>query len=142
MYCPKCGQPVDAGAKFCAKCGAPMAVAPPPQQPKPPPAPPQPPSFATPPQAGEPEVAAPTPPTPAQPPSFAGPATEKPLSDYLVTLFVPGLWQLQHKDTTKGFVMLAIALLLLCTTCVGYFAIGFWSMLDARDVDSGKGKRW
>ncbi|MEI6450699.1 MAG: hypothetical protein WCP98_12250 [Actinomycetes bacterium] len=35
-YCPSCGQPLTGEGRFCAACGAPQAVAPPPPPPHPP----------------------------------------------------------------------------------------------------------
>src|SRR5580704_10599543 len=78
MFCGGCGTTVNEGARFCQKCGRPVATAPP--SPPPayvPPQPPAPPAY-TPPVAAPPPPPPPVIPAPPAPPAFTPPAAAPP----------------------------------------------------------------
>lgn len=73
MFCRKCGQEVKQGAKFCIKCGTPVAPQPQPQQPQQAQQPPQ----AQQPQAQQPQQAQAQQPQPQQPQPQAQPQRQQ-----------------------------------------------------------------
>lgn len=126
MFCPQCGAPNDAPAKFCFKCGTPLAQA------------------AAPPVA--PPVADPRVRGAAVPAAAAGPqvpAQTSPVLATILSLFIPGVGQLINSDMKKGVVMFVLAIVLFAPTVgVGSFAVAIWSAVDAYRVATGAAKRW
>ena len=125
MFCPQCGAPNDASAKFCFKCGAALSTVAPP--------------VAAPPVA-DPRVRGAAVPAAAQPQV----ATQtSPVLATILSLFIPGVGQLINSDMKKGVVMFVLAIVLFAPTVgVGTFAVAIWSAVDAYRVATGAAKRW
>jgi TM2 domain-containing membrane protein YozV len=145
MFCSKCGAQNDDSARFCQKCGSPLA-APSPNPPPPAqgPAPPQvqapPPLYQAPPIPVDPRMRG----GPQMPPMVAGKvyATGKtPWVAVLLSFLLAGVGQFYNGDTKKGAIML-VAGIVLIFTIVGYLGIMVWSMIDAYQVASGKSPLW
>lgn len=123
MYCSKCGADNAEGARFCAKCGAALAVAAP-----------EPPAAAPTTMRSTSDVSA----------SAAGSPTGKvPWLAVVLSLFITGLGQFYNNDWKKGALMFVGAILGLVFTG-GVLTLGFWiwSMVDGYQVAAGKGKPW
>ncbi len=131
MFCSNCGSPNEDGAKFCQKCGQPLAA--------------------------DTQHAAPAPPTaPAAPsdtrmrdtqaaPSSGRTVTGKNPVLATVLSIIPGVGQFYNGDNKKGAVMLGLAIVLGIVSAafpVLPFAVLVWSMIDAYRVASGQGKTW
>jgi TM2 domain-containing membrane protein YozV len=125
MFCPQCGAPNDASAKFCFKCGAALSTVAPP--------------VAAPPVA-DPRVRGAAVPAAAQP---QVPTQTSPVLATILSLFIPGVGQLINSDMKKGVVMFVLAIVLFAPTVgVGTFAVAIWSAVDAYRVATGAAKRW
>jgi len=121
MFCAQCGASNDAAAKFCHKCGVPLA------------------QVAAPPVADQ-RVRGAAVPAAAEPPVATG--THPGLATIL-SVFIPGLGQFFNGDMKKGAVMLVLAAILFAPTLgVGWFAVVIWSAVDAYRVATGTAKRW
>jgi len=121
MFCSKCGADNAEGAKFCAKCGTGLAVA-----------------------APEPAAAAPaTMRSTADVTSAAAPGGKSPWLPVVLSFLIVGLGQFVNSDWKKGALMFGGAILGFVFTG-GLLTLGFWiwSMVDAYQVASGKGKPW
>ena len=133
MFCAQCGSPNDDAAKFCFKCGSPMAAAAP--GPGAPPGP-----------------AAPPPPDPRMRGGAASHAAvgerrmaagKNPTVATILSIFVPGAGQFYNGDMKKGAVMLVVAVLLLAPTAgIGWLGMVAWSAIDAYKVASGQSPMW
>lgn len=124
MFCAQCGASNDAPAKFCFKCGTPLAQAPP----------------VAPPPVADPRVRGAAMPAAVSP--AVGTGTHPGLATIL-SLFIPGVGQFINSDAKKGAVMLILALVLFAPTVgLGSFAIAIWSAVDAYRVATGAAKRW
>lgn len=129
MFCSKCGTENPDGARFCASCGVALAVAAPVQAPPPPP-----------PMRGA-EAAAATPMSPGSP--TTGPTGKTPWVAAVLSCVITGAGQLYNNDWKKGVAMFAGAVLgLMFTAGVATIGVWIWSMIDAYQVASGKGKVW
>jgi TM2 domain-containing membrane protein YozV len=139
MYCSNCGAENADSAKFCQKCGSPLAVAPQPQA------------------AAAAEAAAPPPPaadprvrggySPGYPPAVAVEkryATGKsPGVALILSALIVGLGQFYNGDVKKGLIMLLSAIILgLMTFGIAWFGVACWSAIDAYQVASGKAPLW
>lgn len=125
MFCSQCGTDNTDGARFCAKCGAALALTAPPA---PPPEP-----VSTMRSAGAPVVAS----------AAASPSGKPPWIPVVLSLFVTGLGQLYNGDWKKGLVMFGGAVLgLMFTAGIATFGFWIWGMVDAYQVAIGKGKVW
>jgi TM2 domain-containing membrane protein YozV len=123
MFCSKCGAENADGARFCAKCGNPLATAPTADPPPPPP-------TGT--VRGE-----------AAAPVSVPPTGKTPWIAALLSAFISGLGQLYNNDWKKGLLMFGGAVLgLMFTGGIATLVIWIWSMIDAYQVASGKGKVW
>jgi TM2 domain-containing membrane protein YozV len=124
MFCAQCGASNDASAKFCHKCGAPLAA----------PAP-----VAAPPVA-DPRVRGAAVPAAAAPPVTTATSPALPT---ILSVLLPGLGQFINSDAKKGAVMLILAFVLgVVIPVVGWLAILIWSAVDAYRVATGAAKRW
>lgn len=124
MFCSKCGTENPDGARFCASCGVALAVAAPVQAPPPPP-----------PVRGNAD------PTPVA--STTGPTGKTPWVAAVLSCVITGAGQLYNNDWKKGVAMFAGAVLgLMFTAGVATIGVWIWSMIDAYQVASGKGKVW
>ena len=125
MFCPQCGAPNDAPAKFCFKCGAALSTAAPP--------------AAAPPVA-DPRVRGAAVPATAEPSVATG---TNPIVVAILSFFIPGLGQLVNSDVKKGALMFVLwAVLFVPTVGVGSLAVSIWSAVDAYRVATGAAKRW
>lgn len=126
MFCSKCGTENPDGARFCASCGVALAAAAPVQAPPPPP-----------PMRGA-EAAAATSMSPT-----TGPTGKTPWVAAVLSCVITGAGQLYNNDWKKGVAMFAGAVLgLMFTAGVATIGVWIWSMIDAYQVASGKGKVW
>ena len=124
MFCSKCGTENPDGARFCASCGVALATAAPVQAVPPPP-----------PMRGA-EAAAPV-------SAATGPTGKTPWLAAVLSCVITGVGQLYNNDWKKGVAMFAGAVLgLMFTAGVATIVIWIWSMIDAYQVASGKGKVW
>lgn len=124
MFCSKCGAENVDGARFCASCGAALAVATPVQVPPPPP----------PVRGVEPAPVTTT---------ASGPTGKTPWVAALLSAVITGAGQLYNNDWKKGLAMFFGAVLgLMFTGGLATIAIWVWSMVDGYQVASGKGKVW
>jgi TM2 domain-containing membrane protein YozV len=128
MFCSSCGSPNEDSAKFCQKCGTPLAG----------------------------RTAAPPPPPPPidnrargqAPPVIA--AGEKrfaegksPVVALILSLLIVGVGQFYNGDMKKGAIMLAIAIVAGALTIgLGWLAAMIWSAIDAYQVASRKSPLW
>ena len=129
MFCPQCGAPNDATAKFCFKCGAALSPVAPPLAPPP---------VADPRVRGA-AVPAAVPAT-AEPPVATG---TNPVVAAILSFFIPGLGQLVNTDVKKGALMFVLWLILFVPTVgVGSLAVAIWSAVDGYRVASGTATRW
>lgn len=124
MFCSKCGADNAEGARFCAKCGTPLAAAVP-----------------------EPAAAAPTTmrgTSDVNSSAVAGtPSGKVPWLAVVLSLFITGLGQFYNNDWKKGALMFVGAVLgLIFTGGLLTLAFWVWSMVDGYQVASGKGKIW
>lgn len=131
MYCSKCGTSNDDTSRFCAKCGTPLGAAP-----------------ATGATAAPPPVdprirgGATLPIQQIQSQSqVATPGAKNPWIAVLLSFLIPGVGQFYNNDPKKGGLMLGVAIVL-SWTIVAYFGMWIWSMIDAHQVASGKGRTW
>jgi TM2 domain-containing membrane protein YozV len=124
MFCPNCGAQNADTAKFCEKCGNALAAAAP--------APPHPDTRV---RGVE--------PSPTH--SNQVVAGKSPGVALVLSLVLPGLaiGQFYNGDIKKGALMLAVAIIGGALSS-GLITIGIWiwSMIDAYQVASGKGKIW
>ena len=125
MFCPKCGSSNEDSARFCAKCGATLAIA----------------------AAGAsegPAVGAGT---------MRGTSTgggqvvtgKNPTVALVLSIFlgVFGVGQFYNGDWKKGLAMAAASILLgFATGGLVSLGVWIWSMIDAYQVASGKWKAW
>jgi hypothetical protein len=134
MFCSQCGADNPDGARFCGKCGAPMAAA------APAPAP-----AATDTVRGG-GGAAPAPVVVNNSGSGMGavsPTGKTPWVATLLSFFISGLGQMYNSDFKKGAVMFAGAVLgIWLTGGLATLAIWIWSMVDGWQVAAGKMKPW
>jgi len=126
MFCPNCGAQNADTAKFCEKCGTGLAAA------APAPAPPHPDTRMRGVEPG---------------PTHSGQvvADKNPAVALVLSLVLPGLaiGQFYNGDIKKGAVMLAVAVIGgMISGGLVTLGIWIWSMIDAYQVASGKGKRW
>jgi TM2 domain-containing membrane protein YozV len=122
MFCPNCGAQNADAAKFCEKCGTGLAAAPPP-----------PPTGDTRVRGVEPTV------------SHSGQvvAGKNPTVAVVLSLIIPGAGQFYNSDMKKGALMLIVAIIgAIVTGGLVTVGIWIWSMIDAYQVASGKGKIW
>ena len=125
MFCPQCGAPNDAPAKFCFKCGAALSTVAPP---------------AGAPPVADPRVRGAAVPATAEPAVATG---TNPVVVAILSFFIPGLGQLVNSDVKKGVVMFVLAIVLgAATVGVGWVAVAIWSAVDAHRVATGAAKRW
>jgi hypothetical protein len=134
MFCSQCGADNPDGARFCGKCGAPMAAA------APAPAP-----AATDTVRGG-GGAAPAPVVVNNSGSGMGavsPTGKTPWVATLLSFFISGLGQMYNSDFKKGAVMFVGAVLgIWLTGGLATLAIWIWSMVDGWQVAAGKMKPW
>ena len=123
MFCPKCGSSNDDSARFCAKCGGPLAV------------------------AGAGETPAGGTGTMRGASSSGGQVVtgKNPTVALVLSIFLGALGggQFYNGDWKKGLAM-AAASILLGVPSGGLVSLGvwIWSMIDAYQVASGKWKAW
>lgn len=123
MFCSKCGADNAEAARFCAKCGQPLALAPPLEPVAP---------AASTVRSGAPAAAA-----------SPSPTGKTPWVAVLLSFFISGLGQLYNNDWKKGAVMFVGAVLgVMFTGGIATLAIWIWGMVDGYLVASGKGKVW
>ena len=132
MYCSKCGTANDDTSRFCAKCGTPLGGAPATgSTTAPPPVDPRIRGGAT----------LPVPPQPGPSPGAVTPSAKNPWIAVLLSLLIPGVGQFYNNDPKKGGLMLGVAIVL-SWTIIAYLGMWVWSMIDAHQVASGKGRPW
>lgn len=122
MFCSNCGAQNADTAKFCEKCGTGLAAAAP--------APPHPETRV---RGVEPGA------------SHAGQvvAGKNPAVALLLSLLIAGGGQFYNGDIKKGALMLVLAIVgAIATGGVLTVAVWIWSLIDAYQVASGKGKIW
>ena len=123
MFCSKCGADNAEAARFCAKCGQALAMAPPVE--------PAPPLVTTVRGSSTPAAA------------HTSPTGKTPWVAVLLSFFISGLGQLYNNDWKKGAVMFVGAVLgVAFTGGIATLAIWIWGMVDGYLVASGKGKVW
>lgn len=123
MFCSKCGADNTEAARFCAKCGQPLAMAPPVEP-------------VAPPVTTMRSSTAPT-------ATGTSPTGKTPWVAVLLSFFICGLGQLYNNDWKKGAVMFVGAVLgVMFTGGVATLGIWIWGMVDGYLVASGKGKVW
>ena len=128
MFCANCGAQSADTARFCEKCGAAIAAAAPVA-----------PTVDT--RVRGIETAPPASATSAGSPQVV--AGKNPAIALVLSLVIPGVGQFYNSDIKKGALMLGGAILLgALTGGLGYVAFWIWSMFDAYQVASGKGKIW
>lgn len=124
MFCSSCGSPNDDAAKFCQRCGAPMAGGHPP----PPPADDRirgqaPPVVVT----GEKKYA----------------EGKNPTVATILSLLIVGVGQFYNGDMKKGGIMLGAAVVAGALTFgLGWVGLAIWSAIDAYQVASRKSPLW
>ena len=123
MFCSTCGAQSADTARFCEKCGAAMVVA------TPPPVTPLDPRVRgvenTPIHTGQPAVG------------------KNPWVAVVLSLVIVGVGQFYNGDYKKGALMLIGGIIgLVISGGVITFGFWIWSMIDAHQVASGKGKIW
>lgn len=136
MNCRNCGLGNGNAARFCVRCGTPLAAAwqAPPHQP-----PVQHghggPAFAPPMlQRGM---------HPSPPHRHPQPAATEPVLAAVLSLLVVGLGQFYNRDVKKGAVMLGIAVVGgVLTLGLVWLGAAVWSAVDAYQVAGGRGQRW
>lgn len=121
MFCPNCGAENANTAKFCEKCGTGLAAAPPP------------------PPAGDTRVRG-VETTPSRPGQVA--TAKNPAVALVLSLVIPGVGQFYNSDIKKGALMLILAIVGIASAGIITLAVWIWSMIDAYQVASGKGKIW
>jgi TM2 domain-containing membrane protein YozV len=135
MNCRNCGFGNASVARFCVRCGTPLAAASP-MQPH---------------QHGGPmaDGAAFAPPMlqrgfrPPAPPAYPRPATGEPVLAAVLSLLIVGLGQFYNHDVKKGLVMLGIAVVGgVLTLGLVWLGAAAWSAVDAWQVAAGRGQRW
>ena len=134
MFCSQCGAENPDGARFCGKCGAPVAAAAPAPAPGP----------ADTVRGGG--GAAPAPVVVNNSGSGMGavsPTGKTPWVATLLSFFISGLGQLYNGDFKKGAVMFVGAVLgIWLTGGLATLAVWIWSMVDGWQVAAGKMKPW
>jgi hypothetical protein len=121
MYCPSCGAQNTDTAKFCEKCGT--AV------------------VATPPPTDQPETRMRG--VDSVPSRTSENVTGKNPTLATVLSLIPGLGQLYNNDYKKGALMFLGALIgSPFTAGIAWPVFVVWSMYDAYQVATGKGKVW
>jgi len=124
MFCPQCGAPNDATAKFCFKCGAALSPVAPPVAPP----------------VADPRVRGAAVPATAEPMVASG---ANPVVAAILSFFIPGLGQLVNTDVKKGALMFVLWIILFVPTVgVGSLAVAIWSAVDGYRVATGTAKRW
>ena len=127
MFCPKCGTSNDDSARFCAKCGAALAVAA---------APAAAPGNGT----GTGTMRSTSPPSSGQVVTGKNPTVALVISIFLGAF---GGGQFYNGDWKKGLAMAAGSILLgLPSGGLVSLGVWIWSMIDAYQVASGKWKAW
>ena len=122
MFCPNCGAQNTDTAKFCEKCGTGLTPAAP--------APPHPDTRV---RGVEPSVSR----------SGQVVAGKNPTVALVLSLVIPGAGQFYNGDIKKGALMLVVAIIGgIVTPGLVTLGIWIWSMIDAYQVASGKGKIW
>ena len=128
MFCSSCGSPNDDGARFCQKCGKPLAGSAPPPPPQPPPIDNRargqaPPVIAT----GEKRYA----------------DGKNPPVAMILGLLIPGVGQFYNGDNKKGAIMLAIAVIGGALTFgLAWVGAAIWSAIDGYQVATRKSPLW
>lgn len=136
MYCQACGSPNLQEARFCAKCGRPLAA-------------------PLGPDTGSAQGQSPPPPY-SDPrirggePSGSGRYAmgKTPPLAVLLSFLIPGMGQFYNGDSKKGGIMLGLWVLSLILLSIGGvgFVIGagvwIWAMVDAYGVAKGKTSMW
>jgi TM2 domain-containing membrane protein YozV len=153
MKCGNCGLVNVQTARFCVRCGVPIAAA---AQPGVPYAPaPQATAFAPPPVRDEitqpyampaqhgvyPQAPIPTQRGMQHHPAYPQQAGGNPVLALFMSLIIPGLGQFYNSDTKKGLVMLGVALFG-SWLVLPWLGMAIWGAIDAWQVASGTGRRW
>lgn len=155
MKCGNCGLMNVQTARFCVRCGVPIAAAA--TQPGAPYAPaPQGAAYAPPPAHDEvtqpyamPAAYYPGP-SPAAIPTQRGmqhqvyypqQAGGNPILALFLSLIIPGVGQFYNSDVKKGLVMLGVALFG-SWLVLPWLGMAIWGAIDAWQVASGTGRRW
>lgn len=142
MFCSQCGADNPDGARFCGKCGAPMAAAAPVPAPGPV-------DTVRGGGGGGGSGAAPAPVVANQYNNSGSgmgavsPTGKTPWVATLLSFFISGLGQAYNNDFKKGAVMFVGAVLgIWLTGGLATLAIWVWSMVDGWQVAAGKMKPW
>jgi TM2 domain-containing membrane protein YozV len=122
MFCSSCGTQSADTAKFCEKCGAALAA-------------PAPVAPAVDTRVRGVEAA------PSASPQVAT-TGKNPAIALVLSLVIPGVGQFYNSDIKKGALMLVAAIIGIASAGLITIAIWIWSMVDAYQVASGKGKIW
>lgn len=122
MFCPQCGVPNDDAARFCHKCGSPLA-----QQATPPPPDPRMRGTVSAVSVGQRRFA----------------TGKNPTVAVILSIFIVGVGQFYNGDVKKGATMLAITLVAgLLTGGLAWLPMVVWSAIDAYNVATGKSPLW
>ena len=121
MFCPNCGAQNADTAKFCEKCGTGVAAAAP--------APPHPDTRM---RGVEPTVTR----------SGQVVAGKNPTVALVLSILLAGGGQFYNGDIKKGALMLIGAIVGIASAGLITLAVWIWSIIDAYQVASGKGKVW
>jgi len=128
MFCPKCGNPNDDAARFCAKCGGALA-APAGAPPGGPTSPPVQPGVVRTAQTAAGRIAV-----------GKNPTVALVLSIFLGSL---GAGQFYNGDWKKGLAIAALSLLLAVPTAgLSWLGAWIWSMIDSYKVAKGEWSLW
>jgi TM2 domain-containing membrane protein YozV len=158
MSCANCGLINAQTARFCVRCGVPLAAAAAQQAApyQPAPAAPQTAPFHPAPAPGEATYPYGAPAYPVHPsqqmmPTQRGMYHQAPYAQQtggnpplaaVMSLFIPGLGQLYNGEGKKAAVMFGAALVGILFLGLGWLAMMIWGAIDAWQVASGTGKRW
>lgn len=138
MFCSQCGADNPDGARFCGKCGAPMAA----------PAPAPAPGPVDTVRGGGGGAAGPAPAPVVANHSGSGmgavsPTGKTPWVALLLSFFISGLGQVYNNDFKKGAAMFVAAVVgIWLTGGLLTFGVWIWSMIDGWQVAAGKMKPW
>lgn len=135
MFCSQCGAENPDGARFCGKCGAPMAAS----------APAPAPAVAETVRGMGGGAATPDPVVAQRVGGFetAAPAGKTPWVATLLSFFISGLGQVYNGDFKKGAVMFVAAVAgIFFTGGLATLAVWVWSMVDGWQVAAGKMRPW